>query len=103
MSRGRNSSYPERPARPAPKKPGKGKGRPSSEHIAFEAQQFPGVGGAMIGCDCDMCAEYRRAYYAEQEAEQRAEDAERAAKGQKPKRRPKKPKHPNPKVPAATA
>lgn len=34
MSRGRNSSYPERPARPAPKKPSKGKGRPSSEHIA---------------------------------------------------------------------
>lgn len=34
MSKGRNSSYPERPARPAPKKPGKGKGRPSSEHIS---------------------------------------------------------------------
>lgn len=27
------AKYPERPARPRPKKPGKGQGRPSSEHI----------------------------------------------------------------------
>lgn len=70
------------------------------DDIDYDA--LPGVGGAIEGCDCDMCAEYRREFFAEQAAEQEAEDAARVAAGQKPKRRPKKPKRNNPNVPLAS-